>query len=133
MVFERESVKPVNSPTAARLARELKRLKSHGKSSFASLTRDGGSYVQVAGGGVTCMVERRDMETRTQWRAFVRAPTVSFEDGTELVFHGGRIPLRRDEWLNVRTATDIFTAFLEGKPFPANIGWRDISEVVGLR
>jgi hypothetical protein len=79
------------------------------------------------------MVEWRDMETGTHWRAFVEEPTVSFDDGTELVFRGGRIPLRRDEWLNVRMVIDVFAAFLAGTAFPVAIGWRDISEAIGLR
>jgi hypothetical protein len=133
MTFEREGTLPLSDPTATRLTSELKKLKSYGKSSFASLTGADGSYVQVAGGGVGCMVEWRDTGTNRHWRACVKEPTVSFEDGTELIFGGGRIPLRRDEWLNVRMVTEIFVCFLDGRPFPNAIAWRDMSEVVGLR
>jgi len=130
VIFEREGAASITNPTAARLVSELKKLKSYGKSSFASLTRPDGSYVQVAGGGVGCMLEWRDTRTNTQSRAFVESPTVPFEDGTELTFGGGRIPLRRDEWLNIARVTEVFVAFLAGEPFPPSIRWRDISDIL---
>jgi hypothetical protein len=131
MTFERESVTPISDPSAKRVASEIRKLKSYGKSSFASLTREDGSYVQVAGGGVGCMVEKRDAAAQRQFRAFRRNPTVSFEDGTELVFGGGRIALRRDEWLNSNMVAEIFVAFLEDRPFPSEIDWRDMSAILG--
>jgi len=133
MVLEREGATALTNPSPARLASELKKPKSYGKSSFASLTRSDGSYVQVAGGGVGCMLEWRDTSTKTHSRAFVENPTVPFEDGTELTFGGGRVPLRRDEWLSIKLVIEAFTSFLQGSPFPVSIDWRDMSEVVGLR
>lgn len=133
MLFEREGASPLSAPTAKRLASELRKLRSYGKSSFASLTRSDGSYVQTAGGGAGCLLEWRDTERNTHLRAFVERPTVPFEDGTELVFGGGRIPLRRDEWLNISLVTSAFVAFLGGEPFPPSISWRDISQMMGLR
>ena len=133
MILERQGVKPVTNPSEKRLAAELRRLKSYGKSSFASLTDADGNYLQVAGGGVGCMLEWRNSKAKTHMRAFLQTPSVPFEDGAELVFGGGRIPLRRDEWLNIRQVIETFVAFAAGNPLPSAISWRDMSEVVGLR
>jgi hypothetical protein len=133
MILEREGAAPVTNPSPSRLVRELEKLESYGKSSFASLTGLDGSYVQVAGGGVGCMLEWRDTSTSTHRRAFLEVPAVPFQDGTELTFGGGTIALRRDEWLNIRIVIEAFTAFAQGEAFPASIRWRDMSDVVGLR
>lgn len=132
MRFERENARPIDHPSAKRIENELKRLRSYGPSSFASLTRSDGSYVQVAGGGVTCLVERRDTQSRRHFRAFTPSPSVRFEDGTLLEFRGGRVALQRDEWFDAIKAAEIFVAFLEERPYPPEIGWRDVSATLGL-
>lgn len=132
MTFEREGAQALTGPALRVLARELRKLQGHGKSSFASLTRPDGSYVQVAGGGICCLLERRDAGEGRQWRAFLSEPTVPFEDGTELVFGGGRVRLRQDEWLNIDLVVEVFTAFLEGRTLPDSVRWRDLTEPLGL-
>jgi hypothetical protein len=132
MTFEREGAPPVANPAAHRLGSELRKLKSYGHSSFAALTGADGSYVQVAGGGVGCMLEWRDTRNHLHRRAFLEVPVVPFQDETELTFGGGTIALRRDEWLNIQLVIEAFTAFSKGEAFPATIRWRDVSEIVGL-
>lgn len=129
MILERQGATLINDPSPKQLELELKRLKISGRSSFASLTDDSGSYVQVAGGGVACMLEWRDYKSRSHMRAYLKTSIVPFEDGTELIFAGGRIPLRQDEWLNINLIIKAFVAFSCGEPFPAAIFWRDMSEI----
>lgn len=60
MKLEVEGKPAIQEPQESQLPRALKSLKSYGPASYASLTDASGNYVQVAGGGVICMIERYD-------------------------------------------------------------------------
>jgi len=107
------------------------RLRSYGRSTFASLTAEDGSYIQVGGGGVGCVLERRGMDGDMQ-RAYLTTPAVPFEDGTELVLGAGRVRLRSDEWINIRIVVEEFVAFLRGDEISPRVQWRDHSEVMDI-
>lgn len=124
MKFEIEGKTSISSPTEAQLSRAIKSLRSYGPSSYASLTKDSGSYVQIAGGGVTCMVEHFDADTGKRVRAFHDKPNPVFPDGTILAFRAGNIPMRSDEWFMSTQVIDIFFALLSNASFPANVHWR---------
>ncbi|UBM07890.1 hypothetical protein [Cupriavidus metallidurans] len=98
MKFEIEGKVGISIPTPSQISRAVKSLRSYGPSSYASLTDESGSYVQVAGGGITCLVEHFDASTGTRSRAFHGKPNPVFPDGTILVFRAGKIPMRSDEW-----------------------------------
>jgi hypothetical protein len=123
MNFEIEGVADVVSPTSRQISRALKSLRSYGKSSYASLTDASGSYVQVAGGGASCMIERYDFGAR-RWRAFHDKPSQVRPDGTILVFRAGNIPMRSDEWFMADQVVEVFLAFLDSAPFPSFVHWR---------
>ncbi|VVE11217.1 hypothetical protein PCO31110_02667 [Pandoraea communis] len=112
-----------DAPTPAQVARALKALRSYGKSSYASLTDDSGNYVQVAGGGVSCMIERFEFGAK-RWRAFHDKPSPVRPDGTILVFGAGHIPMRADEWFMADQVVEVFLAFLNGTPYPSFVQWR---------
>jgi hypothetical protein len=97
MKLEIEGKPVIAAPTPVQVARGLKSLRSYGKSSYASLTDDAGNYVQVAGGGVSCMIERFECDAQ-RWRAFHDKPSPVRPDGTILVFRAGNVPMRSDEW-----------------------------------
>ena len=101
-------------------------LRSYGPSSFASLTNEQGDYLQVGGGGVTCLLERRDAASGRHYRAFHNKPSTVFADGTLLAFSGGNIPLRSDEWFTAAVVADAFCAFSKGVGLPEAIRWRDV-------
>ena len=130
MIFEYERQLPIIDVSEKILFRVLKRLKSYGPSSFASLADETGSYLQVAGGGVTCMLERKDMPSGKQYRGYQDKPCNTFPDGTLLVFSGGEIPLKNDEWFNIDQVTIVFGAFLKGASMPSFVKWRNITEIV---
>ncbi|VWC02479.1 hypothetical protein [Burkholderia lata] len=113
----------VIAPTPRQITHALKSLRSYGKSSYASLTDASGSYVQVAGGGVSCMIERFDFAAQ-RWRAFHDKPSPVRPDGTILVFRAGNISMRSDEWFMVDQVVEVFLAFLNGAPYPSFIDWR---------
>lgn len=129
MIFERENGQPLKCPSTARVVQELKRLRSHGTSSYASLTSPDGSYLQVGGGGAGCVLERRSTEDGRHYRAYQDEPVVPLEDGTEISFGGSRIPLQQGEWLSIKQVNEVFVAYLNAEPLPDFVKWRDISDL----
>jgi hypothetical protein len=124
--LESENRPPVATATAAVVKKIVKSLRSYGPSSFASLTDAQGNYVQVAGGGITCMVERREALTAEHYRAFQMKGRKGCPDGTLLTFGGGTISLKSDEWLSSDQALEIFLAFLAEHEMPESISWREV-------
>jgi hypothetical protein len=124
MKFDIEGKAGIPAPTPAQISRAIKSLRSYGPSSYASLTDNFGNYVQVAGGGVTCMIEHFKIDGGRRWRASRDKPSPVRPDGTILVFRAGNIPMRSDEWFMSDQVVEIFLAFLNGKPFPSSIYWR---------
>lgn len=131
MRFERENAKAIVHPKMSRLERELRKLRSEGPSSFAILTNDVGDFLQVAGGGGGCLLERRDAATGRHFRAWQEEPVVPFADGTELLFSGGRIALQSSEWFRMNQIVEIFYAFNAGEQLPTYVQWREISDMFG--
>jgi hypothetical protein len=89
MEFDIEGKEGIPAPTLAQIKRAIKSLRSYGPSSYASLTAADGSYLQVAGGGVTCMVEHFNAGNGTRSRVFHDKPNPVFPDGAILAFRGG--------------------------------------------
>lgn len=129
LLLEGEAAKPLVNPTLAEVERALRRLRSTGPSSFASLSRDDGSYLQTAGSPGGLLLEKRDADGR-QFRAFQNPPVVAFEDGTELVFSAGRIKLAASEWFQMRQVVAVFQAFALRAPEPDYLRWRDINQML---
>ena len=129
MLFEVERKAPIKDAKAAHVRALIPKLRSDGPSSWATLTDNQGNYLQVAGGGVTCMLEWRDTANQRHHRAHLGAPSKVFPDGTILSFSGGEVTLRADEWLTATMVEEAFLAFLKGDPMPASLQWRDISSM----
>ena len=124
MKFEGQNFAVVNAPSDRVLESRLLALKSYGRHSYASLTDAQGNYVQVAGGGVTCMVESFDVSTSTRLRAFQDKPSPVFPDGTVLSFGGGEMRLKSDEWFHASSVVEIFLCFKYGRRYPETVNWR---------
>lgn len=124
MIFECEGKSAIQSPTETQIRKAIKSLKSYGASSYASITDESGNYLQVAGGGVTCMLELYQADSKARFRAFHDAPSTVFPDGTLLVFRAGSIPMKADEWFIADRVSEVFCAFLEGVEFPSGVHWR---------
>ena len=131
MLLEVEKKPAIENATAADVRAVIPKLRSYGPSSYASLTDAQGSYLQVAGGGVTCLLEWRDAVNRRHFRAHLDAPSKVFPDGTILAFSGGEVKLKADEWLTVPIVEEAFLAFLKGESLPLAIKWRDITAMFG--
>lgn len=130
MRLEVENRDALDGASEAAIKIALRSLRSYGSSSYASLTRSDGDYVQVAGGGVSCMIERRDAATGRHFRAHKDRNHPVFADGTILSFGGGEIPLKADEWFNITDVNDVFFAFASGTEFPAFVRWRDMTALL---
>jgi len=130
MILEREGAAPLSGPSPKRISRELRRLRSSGRSSFASLTREDGAFLQVAGGGIGCLLEKHLPSESKLFRGYLDSPIVRFEDGTELSFSAGRVQLRRDEWFTIDQVIEVFEAYLRGTSEPAFLHWRDVSSIL---
>ncbi|WP_229207170.1 hypothetical protein [Duganella sp. Root336D2] len=133
MKLEVEMKSPILAPNETQVRNAIARLKSFGPNSFASLSDVHGNYLQVAGGGITCMLERRDAATGRHFRGFKLEKNSNYPDGTRLVFGAGEIALQSDEWFNHTEIAEVFTAFLGGNELPPFINWRDVSDILSSR
>lgn len=124
MLLAFEGKPSIQNPKPSQIRKVLLALRSYGPSSYASLTDDAGSYVQVAGGGVSCLLELYQAETGKRLRAYGDVQNKACPDGTLLVFRAGEIPMMADEWFMADQVADAFCCFLEGREFPAGIHWR---------
>ncbi|WP_136444012.1 hypothetical protein [Pacificoceanicola onchidii] len=124
MLLEAENKNPVRVADFSTVERVLRGLKSHGKTSFASLTKDDGSFVQVAGGRVTCILERRAKGSSDIQRAFLFDVKSPFKGTQTLVCGAGHIEHQPDEGLFIDDVIACFRAFFKGWDFPSEIGWR---------
>jgi hypothetical protein len=80
----------------------------------------------VAGGAITCMIELKDCDAKKHYRGYVDTPIAKIADGTELVFGGGKIKLKSDEWLTIEEVEKCFLAFFDKVPLPDAVHWREI-------
>lgn len=129
MRLDIEGKASVENVTEKKVRSVIQALRSHGPSSFASLVDADGSYIQVAGGIITCALERREAATGRHFRAFHDTPSKIYPDGTSLMFGGGAIKLNANEWFTSGVVADAFCAFLRGEDSPGSVHWRDISEI----
>ncbi|AYM76203.1 hypothetical protein D9M09_10660 [Janthinobacterium agaricidamnosum] len=127
MRLEVEKRPVVEQVSVAQVRSAIAGLRSYGPSSYASLTDDEGNYLQVAGGGITCMLERRDVATGRHYRAYHDVASKVYPDGTILAFGGGEIKLLADEWFTAPVVADVFVAFVNGHELPPSVKWRDVT------
>ncbi|MDY4341360.1 hypothetical protein SLW56_16360 [Xanthomonas sp. LF07-6] len=106
------------------ISKVIMSLRSYSVPSYASITNDQGSYLQVAGGGVTCLLELYRADIKKRFRAFSESSLECFPDGTLLVFGGGKIPMKSDEWISAQKVVDAFVCFSKGQDLPVEIHWR---------
>lgn len=124
MHLEGQNFAGLSAPTDAQIRKRVLALRSAGRHSYASLTSEDGSYVQVAGGGATCMVERFNAATGKRERAFHDKPNPTFPGGTLLVFGAGKLTLMSDEWFVADAVVEIFLRFNEIREYPDTVHWR---------
>lgn len=124
MILEREGKGAIENPTINQIKKAISALRSYGPSSFASITNSQGKYLQVAGGGVTCMLEFYDPVVNQRFRAFGDKKNPAFPDGTLLIFGAGKLTMQSDEWFFADKVAEVFCNFSKEEPLPADIKWR---------
>ena len=130
MRFEREKAKPIENVSEKQLLRGLGYMFRLSDSRIAILNAEEGSYVQVGGGCMACVLEWRDASRARHFRASQDPPVVPWPGITELRVSGGFVRLRQEEFFRMPQVQEAFLAFYHRVPFPAYIEWRDITEEV---
>ncbi|MEB2610107.1 hypothetical protein SB461_26795 [Burkholderia cenocepacia] len=125
MKLEIDGKPTIENVREPQVVRAIKVLKSYGPASYASITDADGNYVQVAGGGASCMVEHYVVKDSKRTRAYHDNPSPIRPDGTILSFRAGNIPMRSDEWFMASQVIEIFLSFVNGTKFPTYCHWRD--------
>ena len=129
MLFQRQNARDLVHPSDNQIARQLRFLKSYGRSAYASLTDAQGNWVQVGGGRATCVLEYKNGETGHLFRAFQPQPVVPPEfDEAVLTFAGSQLRLSQNEWFTIEQVIEVFLAFRHQRPFPETVNWRDITD-----
>ncbi|WP_308719054.1 hypothetical protein [Komagataeibacter xylinus] len=126
-----ENKDPVKVDNFSKIEKSLRSLKSYGPCSYAILENDDGSYIQVAGGRVTCVLELREKNQDRQFRAYLSVPHVCYTGEQTLMFGAGQVKIQPDEILFIDDVVAAFKAFFEKTPFPLNIKWREMSHIFG--
>lgn len=116
MKFERENKKTIDPISEKQLRRQLG-YKDRYDNEFAILSADDQSYIQMRGGGISCILEWFDRATMRCQRAYGDQELVCWKDS----------PFPKD-YLHISVVTEAFVAFLKGTPFPPELHWRDITE-----
>lgn len=124
MILEAENQEPLKIVSFAKVEQTLRKLKSYGPSSFASLTSLDGSYVQVAGGRVTCILEYKSSNSNSLSRAYLTEKRAPFEGIQTLMCGAGHIKMMPDEILFIDDVIPVFEAFYLGTAFPEVVLWR---------
>jgi len=104
----------------------LRELRSYGPTSFAILSKPDGSYVQVAGGRVNCLLEFRSLNSNKNMRAYLAQPKSPFTEIQTLICGAGHIQHQPDETLFIDDVIACFAAFFDGRDFPSEVFWREI-------
>lgn len=123
MIFQREGCKPILNPSAKQLTLELKRTKM----SFANLTAEDGSFIQVAGGPGLFVLEYRDSRGQ-HFRGFQTIPVAPHPDGTLLQTSAGSFSMAKADWFLVTQVFEVFASFLRAAPWPNVLHWRALNE-----
>jgi len=108
----------------------LKELEGSGPHSYASLTRQDGSYIQVAGGKENCLIEKRDFADNKHYRASFAKPEPTSNDQQIIECGAGQITVRTNEVFSVNDVICVWRSFFHGEPFPTDIMWKDMTEIL---
>lgn len=129
MLLEIENRKPTHVKEFETVKEALRGLQKSGPHSFAILTAQDGSYLQVAGGESTCVVELRNRKGGKHYRAYSKQRHGTQTGQQTLAFGGGNMTVEADELLDFDEVLTAFSAFFGQQDFPDQFGWRDISEM----
>jgi len=123
MKFQREGKKTIENASEAQIRKQLS-YKTISAAKIAILESLDGSYIQVYGGGYTCCLEWRDLNTKKHFRAFIDPPIVPWTEHATI----GELRLAPRECLPIKLVIECFCCFLKSMQFPEEVKWRDITD-----
>ena len=130
MLLEVEGKRPEQVREFSKVETALRDLDSSGPHSYASLTRQDGSYVQVAGGKKKCLIERRDFVDKLHWRAHLTTASLT-SDGPQVIECGaGEITVSADEIFSIEDVVSVWRSFFQNEPFASYIMWRSMTKIL---
>ncbi len=129
MLLEIENRKPAHVNEFGKIEEALRNLRKTGPHSFAILTAQDGSYLQVAGGESTCVMELRNRNGGKHYRAYSEQRYGTQTGQQTLTFGGGSMTVEADELLDLEEVVTAFRAFFEKRDFSDQLAWRDMSEM----
>ena len=130
-LLEGENFDPIEGPTPAKVRDVIESLGKY-ETSFAVLTLPSGNYVQAAGDGEFCTLEKREHDPIRHCKAHYSEGSEVSTNKKHLITGAGEMTLEPDEFIRLSDAADFFEAFLEGRSDPNQIAWRSLNEFLGL-
>lgn len=124
IVFSGDSMPDVSEPPFAVIADSLRRISPRGPG-FFSLTRDDGSYVQVAGATLRLTVEYREVRGGSFRHFVLGAEANADRTAKQINSRSGQINLLANEVLTVNDAVVVFRCFYETGRIPDSYTLRD--------
>lgn len=118
-------------PSRANLAKALRALRPGSKTTWLALVDEERGFVQVAGGRITCVLERGEPGGQV-FRAYSDDPSMIEDHTKNLSVEDGKVPVEPDEWLDLARVELVCAAFLEGKD-PREVPGLSWREVKGFR
>ena len=123
MKFERENTKQIDFPSQKQVELSLSHLKGS-KRSYASLTSDSGDFIQMAGGGFSCILEKSI--NGTVYRANQLEKVIHFNEVTSLHTTCGEFEVEPNEYFSIDQIKEAFVRFLSGERDFNNYQWKNL-------
>ena len=111
MLLKIENRNPVHVKEFDKIEDALRSLRKTGPHSFAILTAQEGSYLQVAGGESTCVIEFRNRNGVEHYRAYSEQRYGTQTDPQTLAFGGGNMTVESGELLGIEEVITAFSSF----------------------
>ena len=122
MKFERENTKPLEDPTARQVEASLGKLKGSQRS-FARLIDDEGNFIQMAGGGFSCLIEI--VSGKIIKRASQEEPIVPWQETTTLSTTCGEFEMDPREYFSIDQVKEAFFRYLNGDRKLEYLKWQE--------
>jgi hypothetical protein len=122
MIFDREGISQIEKPSEKKLKQQLSYLKGI-KKSFATLSKDSNNFIQMAGGGQTCCIEKK--ENGQLFRAKQKNTIVPWTKKSILSTSCGDFELKPEEYFNIEQVVEIFVSYLNDSKLPDYVSWNE--------
>lgn len=123
MKYEREKTKAIENPSSKQVRTSLDKLRGS-KRSFATISDNGKGFIQMAGGGFSCILEMKI--DGVLYRASQEVPIVPWEEVTALSTSCGELQVQPNEYFSIDQIKEAFVEYLNGNRKFEQWSWREI-------